>query len=83
MPLPEFRQWQVYHSMFPIGPKRDDWRIAQLAALYVNAHRGKGAAPAPVSDFMWQPPRDEPDADDEAEQLRIFLGTLPAPKVLN
>lgn len=83
MPLPELRQWQAYAALHPIGPARDDWRIAQLAALLFNVNRGKGAAPARVSEFMWQLPRDDADPDDDAEKLLDFLGNLPAPPVLN
>jgi hypothetical protein len=76
-------QWQAYAALHPIGPARDDWRVAQLAALLFNINRGKGMAPAKVSEFMWQTPQDEADPDDEADQLRMFLGSLPEPKVLN
>ncbi|WP_288016449.1 hypothetical protein [Microcystis phage Mae-JY04] len=83
MPLPEFRQWQAYAAVNPIGPKRDDWRIAQLAALLFNINRGKSAQPAKVSEFMWQMPREEADPDGDAEKLMDWLGTLPAPPVMN
>lgn len=76
-------QWRAYAAVHPIGPARDDWRIAQLAAMYFNAHRGKDKPPARVSEFMWQPPRDEADPDDEAEQLLQFLGSLPPPPVIH
>lgn len=83
MPLPEFRQWQAYAALHPIGPARDDWRVAQLAALYFNAHRGKDKPPAKISEFMWQPPREDSNDDEDAEALLIFLGGLPAPPVMN
>lgn len=83
MPVPEFRQWQAYAAINPIGPARDDWRIAQLAALYFNAKRGKGAAPAMVRDFMWQPPRDDGEPEHETELLLSFLGSLPPPPNMN
>jgi hypothetical protein len=83
MPLPEFRQWQAYASVNLIGLQRDDWRIAQLGALYANAHRGKGQPAVKTSEFMWQPAQEEPDPDDAAQQVRANLSTLPAPPVLN
>jgi hypothetical protein len=83
MPVPEFRQWQAYAALYPIGPAREDWRIGQLAALYFNAKRGKDQAPARVSDFMWEPPQEHDDVDDETEQLMTFLSSLPSPPNLN
>lgn len=83
MPMPEIMQWRAYAAVHPIGPKRDDWRIAQLAALYFNAHRSKDHPPAKVSEFMWQPPGEERDDDADAEALLSFLGTLPPPRMMN
>jgi hypothetical protein len=44
----------------PAPPVRIEASVAQLAAIYANAHRRKGAAPHKVSDFLlfddaWQP----------------------------
>lgn len=83
MPLPELRQWQAYAALHPIGPARDDWRVAQLTALMFNINRGKGAAPARINDFMWTVPGEEVDMDEDADQLLNFLGSLPAPPVMN
>lgn len=64
MPAYEFRQWQIYHGMFPIGDERADWRTGTLAALTFNVNRGKNDTPAKAADFMLKPP--ETQAQKEA-----------------
>lgn len=36
----------------PAPDERIEYAVAQLAAMYANAHRGKGKAPHKLSDFM-------------------------------
>ncbi|GAA1015903.1 hypothetical protein Aple_010780 [Acrocarpospora pleiomorpha] len=39
----ELTEWQVYERMAgPLGPVRDDYLAAQVAATVINVNRGKG-----------------------------------------
>ena len=64
MPAHEVRRWQVFHSLFPFGDERADWRMGTVAAVIANVHRGKNSEPAKPSDFMLKPP--ETQAQKEA-----------------
>lgn len=64
MPAHELRRWQVYHSLFPFGDERADWRMGTIAAVLHNIHRGKNSEAAKPSDFMLKPP--ETQAQKEA-----------------
>lgn len=62
-------EWMAYDRVEPFGEWRADLRVAMLAALYANAHRGKDAAPLGIDDFMpsfYRPP-EAPDDDDQPD----------------
>lgn len=90
-PLHEVLDWPAweaallaeYLSHEPCGDDRTEIAVAQLAAIYVNAHRQKGAQPRRISDFLlfhdaWKSADEEP-----AESLDAFALSLGAKRVGN
>lgn len=60
-----------YLAKEPAPDERIEAAVAQLATIYVNAHRKKGTAPHSVSDLMlfrdaWKVEEAEPDESIEA-----------------
>ena len=51
MPYPEFRRWQLYDLIEPIGWPDNEYRTAAILTMLYNANRGKGHAKN-VKDFM-------------------------------
>lgn len=51
MPYSEFRRWQMYDLVEPIGWPDAEYRTAVVLAMLYNANRGKGRA-KDVKDFM-------------------------------
>ncbi len=51
MPYPEFRRWQLYDLLEPIGWPDAEYRTAAMLTMLYNANRGKGRA-KDVKDFM-------------------------------
>lgn len=41
-----------YLAREPAPDERIEYAVAQLAAMYANAHRGKGKPPYKITDFM-------------------------------
>ena len=57
MPAHEYRQWQLFHALFPFGDEREDWRMGTQAALLFNVNRGSSSTPAAKpADFFLKPP---------------------------
>jgi len=51
MPYPEFRRWQMYDLIEPIGWPDAEYRTAAILTMLYNANRGKGHA-KDMKDFM-------------------------------
>ena len=69
MTCSEFAEWAVLYAHDPFGEMRADYRVAQLCALFYNAHRGPQAPPGKLADFMpYRPfePEPEPESDEHA-----------------
>lgn len=48
----EFQEWQVYHSLWPLGERRADLRSAIVASVIANVNRGPDAPAYSPQDFM-------------------------------
>ena len=48
----EFVQWIALYNIEPWGEVRNDFMVAQLCAIMVNAWRGKGSKAVQAADFM-------------------------------
>jgi Protein of unknown function (DUF4035) len=51
----EFSEWRAFQRLEgPLGPEREDWRVAMLAAIVANANRDPKRAPRAYEprDFM-------------------------------
>lgn len=51
MPYPEFRRWQLYDALEPIGWPDAEYRTAAMLTMLYNANRGKGRAKE-IKDFV-------------------------------
>lgn len=63
----------------PCGEDRVEIAIAELAAIYVNAHRKKGAQPHKVDEFLlfhnaWK--ADDPEPDEGLGGLLLSFGKV-------
>lgn len=80
----QFVEWQAFWQVEPFGPQRDDWRMACLLAVVVNALRGKDEEPVtPQTLLAWLDPSGETEAPLPAaeqasqafeEQWRAMMG---------
>lgn len=48
----EFTAWKAYDAVCSIDGTRDRVLMAQMLAMYANAHKAKGKAPAKPDDFL-------------------------------
>jgi len=48
----QLERWNEFYNFDPWGPMRTDIMLAQLCALLVNVHRGKGQRAARPKDFL-------------------------------
>lgn len=48
----EFAEWMAFDSLEPIGQRREDLRMAVLAALIANQWRGKDTEPYKPADML-------------------------------
>jgi len=66
----EFHHWILYWIREPFGAWRDNWHMAQLAALYGQVHAKPGASIKPA-DFMYKTEGQRKD-----ENARAFINAL-------
>lgn len=52
MSAAEFAEWQAFDRLEPIGSRREDMRMAVLAALIANQWRGKETEPVTPYDML-------------------------------
>ena len=52
MSAAEFAEWMAFDSLEPIGQRREDLRMAVLAALIANQWRGKDTEPYKPADML-------------------------------
>ncbi len=62
----EFLEWQIYHSLYPLGERRADLRAGIIASVIANTQRGPDTPAYHPHDFM--PQFDYADADDEVDE---------------
>lgn len=68
----EAAELRAYHERLPFDDEGVSVPLAQLAAMYANAHRKEGSEPLPLSDFLPFMPRYEPETDLDAKILAFF-----------
>ncbi len=86
-PLREILDWPASHVAViaeylahePAPDERVEYAVSQIAAIYVNAHRKKGASPHPLSDFLlfrdaWKRGDDKSNGDSSIHALAMSLG---------
>lgn len=74
----ELMAWGEYAKEEPFGEWRADVRIAQLCALYANAHRPEGEEPRKIADFMlFDKPSDAPEeVPEDGPRLDPMLAVM-------
>ena len=78
MPEREFVAWQQYAASRMLPGRRVELYLAQIALLIASAN---GASGKSLSDFMFDPPADEPEDDgDNFEAAVEFFGFKPRAK---
>ena len=48
----QFRNWEIYDSLEPIGGLRGDYQAAQIAAMIYNRSRGKDQRALTINDCL-------------------------------
>lgn len=77
--MKQIQEWEAYDKIDPIGTWRDDFRMAQLATVFVNmmiwAHGKKGAPQAKLIDYMpdWRGGREKVQEVQSVEEMKKFL----------
>ena len=66
----ELTEWQAFYQMEPFGEVRDDYRMAILASVVANCHRGKKGRKAKPMDFM---PKFGEDKEQTPEEMQAKL----------
>lgn len=69
----EFAEWMAYDRLEPVGQRRDDVRMAFLAALIANQWRGKESEPVTPDAIL----RSLPWWDEEQERRQVLAGAAP------
>ena len=65
----EFTAWKAYDAHCPIDGATGRMMLAQLMAMYLNAHKAKGRSAAKAKDFIidpWKPRRTPQDLERTA-----------------
>ena len=65
----EFTAWKAYNAHCPIDGTIEREMLAQLLAMFANAHRSKGRPPFKAKDFLyapWKPRRTPQDLERTA-----------------
>lgn len=64
----EFDQWKEYYQLEPFGQERDNWHMAKLATLYMQAHSKKKVT---TDDFMYRSAEETRERETRATMSAI------------
>jgi hypothetical protein len=64
----EFDQWKEYYQLEPFGQERDNWHMAKLATLYMQAHSKKKVT---TDDFMYRSAEETRERETRATMAAI------------
>ncbi len=76
----EWLEWQVFQMEEPLGEMRADMRIANVATILANAHRGHHPPFSPL-DFMFAPERRQRTRDRFADESPLDMARAWGAKV--
>lgn len=78
MPASELRTWAEYLAKSPSAEFRIEATVAQLAAIYRNAHVAEGTTPKGPSDFLLfkKDPWDTSEGDDPMDVFASIAGAI-------
>jgi len=73
LPAREFRGWEMFDEIEPIGDIREDYRAASIAQTVYNANRGPKQKALPLKEFLLKfEPAEEKPRQTWQEQLAIM-----------
>ena len=71
----EFNYWVAYHRINPLGPERTEFMIAQLCAMFAQAHAAKGKKYSPFDFMPWTKREKKKQTPEEMKKVLMAFAS--------